>query len=66
MFLQFFELSFLSFYRFLIVSEGSDLSRKVREAISYSLAPVRSKSDVMGPSYDDVSDLFLDWFLSVF
>ncbi len=45
-------LSFLSFYSFLVVSKGSDLSRKMREAISCNLAPVRSKSDVMEPSYD--------------
>ena len=44
--------SFLTFSRFLIVSKGPDLSRKVREAISCNLAPVRSKSDVMEPSYD--------------
>ena len=43
---------FLSFSRFLLVSKGSDLSRKMREAISCNLAPVRSKSDVMEPSYD--------------
>ena len=44
--------SFVSFYMFLFVSKGLDLSRKVREAISCNLAPVRSKSDVLGPSYD--------------
>ncbi len=51
-FFEFSKFSFLSFYRFLVVSKGSDLSRKMREAISCNLAPVRSKSDVMEPSYD--------------
>ena len=52
LFFEFSEFSFLSFYRFLLVSKGPDLSRKMREAISCNLAPVRSKSDVMEPSYD--------------
>ena len=49
---------FLSFPRFLLVFQGSGLSRKLREAISCNLAPVRSKSDLMGPSYEDLTVKF--------
>ena len=48
----FMNLVFLVLSRFLIETKGPELSRKVREAISCNLALVRSKSDVMGPSYD--------------
>ena len=60
MFMMFFEsseFSFLSFYRFLFETKGPELSRKVREAISWILALVRSKSDVMGPSYGQTTVL---------
>ena len=60
------EVSFLSFYLFLLVSESSNLSRKVLEAIFCSLAPVRSKSDVMGPTYGNVSDCFRNFEFSLF
>ena len=56
------EFSFLSFYRFLLVSKGPELSRKMREAISCNLAPVRSKSDVMEPSYDQKTVLKKKYF----
>ncbi len=52
MFFECSKFSFLNLYRFLVVSKGSELSRKMREAISCNLAPARSKSDVMEPSYD--------------
>ena len=40
---ELFEISLLSFYSFLIISEGSDLSRKMREAISCwtSMEPIQ-------------------------
>ena len=57
-----FEFRVLRFSRFLLVSEASDLSRKVLKAISCNLAPVRSKFDRMGPSYDDVCDLYMFCF----
>ena len=50
-----FEVCVLSFSRFLFASDGSDLSRKVREAVSCNLALFRSKLDVIGTSYDQKS-----------
>ena len=50
--MNFLSLVFLvCFPGFLLEIEGSDLSRKVREAIPVHLVLVWSKSDVMVPSY---------------
>ena len=46
--------SFLSFLSFLLEIEGSELSRKVREAIPVHLVLVWSGSDVMVPSYGQI------------
>ena len=50
------EFTFLRFCRFLIVFQGSDLSRKLREATSCNLAPVRSKFDLVVPTYEDLTE----------
>ncbi len=46
-------LVFLAFSIFLLETKGSDLSRKVREAIPVHLVLVWSESNVMVPSYGE-------------
>ena len=55
-FSYFSEFGFLSFYRFLLVFQDPDLSRKLREAISCILVPVRSQFDLLVPSYVDLNE----------
>ena len=57
-FSYFSEFGFLSFYRFLLILQGSDLSRKLRESISSILVPIRSILGFLVPSYEDLSDFF--------
>ena len=61
-----FEFTGLSFSRSLLVSKGSHLSRKMWDATSCSLAPVRSKSDVMGLGHGDFLYVFVEIMFSVF
>ena len=56
---HFSEFGFLSFYRFLLVFQDPDLSTRLREAISCNLAPVRSKLDLLVPSYEDLTENYV-------